>query len=59
MDMNGGISGSIADCATHDLPSRTESGGRLPHRVQTETANHSRGSCHLTLWGAGDFGVFG
>jgi hypothetical protein len=57
--MNGAITGSIADCATDDLSSRMESGGRLPRRVQTEAANHSRGSCHLMFWGAGDFGVFG
>jgi hypothetical protein len=59
MDMNSAITGSIADCATDELSSRKESGGQLPRRVHTETANHCRGSCHLTFWGAGDFGVFG
>jgi hypothetical protein len=57
--MNGAITVSIADCAEDDLSSRTASGGRLPHHVQTETPSHSRSSCHLTFWGAGDFGVFG
>lgn len=57
--MNGAITGSIADCATDELSSRTESGGRLPRRLQTEATNHSRGSFHLTFWRADDFGAFG
>jgi hypothetical protein len=59
MDMTGAITGSIADCAQDDLSSRTESRDRMPRRVQTETANHSRNSCHFPFWGAGDFGSFG
>lgn len=59
MNMTGAITGSIADFTQDDLPSRTESGGGLPRRVQTETANHSRNSWHFQFLGAGDFGNFG